>query len=134
MVIGTETVEHDFQKANDDSRPRFEPTSETLGPMRSLSATNLGFSLHFAPIASGDQTILDSAHATALMESTGAIAVGWEGAGGAKAAAFSGIPFIEIRAITDHADGDVPANIGKNLPICMRNIAQLLSAWALSNA
>ena len=34
-----------------------------------------------------------------------------------------------LYAITDHADGDVPADIGKNLPVCMKNIAMLVSAW-----
>ncbi len=126
VVVATETVEHDFQTFNDSGRPRFLSAIEALRLLRKSANREWSFDIRFAPIASGDQTIMSIEAAETLMGTTGAIAVGWEGAGGARAAQFGGVPFVEIRAITDHADGNVPANIGLNLPICMQNIADFL--------
>ena len=41
-----------------------------------------------------------------LHASTDALAVAWEGAGGARAAAFSQVPYVEVRGISDMADHD----------------------------
>ena len=46
---------------------------------------------------------------------TGALAVAWEGAGGARACHFSGIPFLEIRGITDSADSDAASDFRATL-------------------
>lgn len=130
VVVGTETVEHDFKTFRDDARPRFAAGESAINALKQLAQQNFDFDIRFAPVTSGDQTVTTAADAQSLMQSIGAVAVGWEGAGGARAAVFSGVPFVEIRAITDYADGDVPADIRKNLPICMANIAKLVAAWA----
>src|SRR5207302_4504673 len=44
------------------------------------------------------------ARAAELQEATGALCVAWEGAGAARAARFSGLHFLEVRAITDGAN------------------------------
>jgi adenosylhomocysteine nucleosidase len=58
--------------------------------------------------------------------------VAWEGAGGARAAAFSGVPFIEVRGITDTADHAASRDFAMNLPLAMANVARLLAAWLAS--
>jgi adenosylhomocysteine nucleosidase len=55
--------------------------------------------------------------------------VAWEGAGGARACAFSQVPFVEIRGITDTADHNAASSFETNLALAMGNIAQLLVAW-----
>ena len=55
--------------------------------------------------------------------------VAWEGAGGAKAAQFNGIPFIEIRAITDSADGEAPDSYRVHLVDAVKNIGRILLPW-----
>jgi len=62
---------------------------------------------------------------------TGALAVAWEGAGGARACHFSGIPFLEIRGITDSADSDAASDFGANLEGAMRNVAALFETELL---
>ena len=64
-----------------------------------------------------------------LHESTGALAVAWEGAGGAKACAFSGVPFVEIRGVTDTADHNAASDFEENLGVAMSNLATLITAW-----
>ena len=59
-----------------------------------------------------------------------AVAVAWEGAGGARACAFSDVPFVEIRGITARADDRAPADFRANLNIAMANLAALLASWS----
>ena len=61
-----------------------------------------------------------------VREDTGALCVAWEGAGAARAAAFAGIGFAEVRAITDAADGRAATDFRANLDLAMPNIATLL--------
>jgi adenosylhomocysteine nucleosidase len=60
---------------------------------------------------------------------TGALAVAWEGGGGARACHFSGVPFIEIRGISDQADSQAASHFRMNLHTAMRNVATLITAW-----
>jgi adenosylhomocysteine nucleosidase len=55
--------------------------------------------------------------------------VAWEGAGGARACAFSGVPFVELRGITDTADHNAPADFKTNLRIAMASAAALVTLW-----
>ena len=64
-----------------------------------------------------------------LHQSTNALAVAWEGAGGARAARFSNVPFVEIRGVTDTADHDAPSDFKKNLETAMRNVATFIMSW-----
>ena len=65
----------------------------------------------------------------ALHESIEALAVAWEGAGGARACAFSGVPFVEIRGVTDTADPNAASDFEQNLEIAMSNLAALITTW-----
>jgi adenosylhomocysteine nucleosidase len=86
----------------------------------------LSFKVHFGAMASGDEDVIEAERGTSLHQSTGALAVAWEGAGGARACAFSNVPFIEIRGITDAANHDAPADYDNNLELAMSNVAEVL--------
>lgn len=58
-----------------------------------------------------------------------ACAVAWEGAGGARAARFNQLPFLELRAITDTADHHAPDAFARNLSQAMMNLATLIMLW-----
>ena len=90
---------------------------------------NTGGNIYFDRIASGNEDIVDSARASQLRNETGAACVVWEGSGGARSAAFSGVPFIEIRGITDAADETAPGDYHEHLRIAMPRVAELLIAW-----
>jgi nucleoside phosphorylase len=55
--------------------------------------------------------------------------VAWEGAGGARAAKFSNLPFVELRGISDMADQSLGSDFFANIPITMQNIAEFVAAW-----
>lgn len=133
VVVATETVEHDFRRSSTRSSPKFPGSEKLLGELRSLDTASLGFGVHFAPVASGDEDVNHPIRRSEIQSLTGAKAVAWEGAGGARAAQFSDLPFIELRAITDQADHTFSADILKNLPVAMQNIAKLVSLWLKSN-
>jgi adenosylhomocysteine nucleosidase len=80
-------------------------------------------------VASGDEDVVDAARRRALHQKTEALAVAWEGAGGARACAFSCVPFVEIRGVTDEADHSAPADFQKNLKMAMSNVAVLITSW-----
>jgi adenosylhomocysteine nucleosidase len=58
-----------------------------------------------------------------------ALAVAWEGTGGARASAFSNVPYLEMRGATDSANHEAPVVFYVNLKIVMKNIAWLLYQW-----
>ena len=95
-----------------------------------MDGKKLDFRVHFGIIASGDEDIVARTRAQQLKDQFGATAVAWEGAGGARACAFIGIPFIEIRGITDVANDDAPEDFNENLQTAMRNVAHVLLASA----
>lgn len=128
LVIGIETVEHDIRKLGRRMVPRFCSSEPLLADFRSLTPTLNGAKIHFGPIASGDEDIMDSARRQALHEATGALAVAWEGAGAGRACKFSGVPFAEVRAVVDQADKDAAADFHRNLENAMRNVLVLISA------
>ena len=92
-------------------------------------AAQIDGTVWFECIASGDEDIVDSVRAKELRERTGAACVAWEGSGGARAAAFNNIPFIEIRGITDVANETARGDYHANLQIVMPRLARLLSSW-----
>jgi adenosylhomocysteine nucleosidase len=85
--------------------------------------------VHYGIVASGDEDIITTDRATALREATGAIAVAWEGAGGARASLFNALPFLELRGVTDTANHEAPADFHKNLRSVMANLAAFVMAW-----
>ncbi len=130
VVVATTTVEHDYNnKFNERALPKFDGARATIADLKSVSHSTNGFSVHFGPIASGDEDIVETERKRMLHESIGALAVAWEGAGGAKACAFSSLPFVEIRGVTDTADHNAASDFEKNLEVAMSNLATLIISW-----
>ncbi len=130
VVVATRTVEHDYNnKFSERALPKFDGAEAAIAELRSVSHSAKAFSVHFGPIASGDEDVVETERKRALHESTGALAVAWEGAGGAKACAFSGLPFVEIRGVTDTADHKAASDFEENLGVAMGNLATLITAW-----
>jgi adenosylhomocysteine nucleosidase len=85
--------------------------------------------IRFGPIASGDEDVVGVKRRRELHQQTGALAVAWEGAGGARACKFSEVPYVEIRAITDIANDNAADDFRSNLEIAMKSLASLIMAW-----
>lgn len=100
------------------------PLIEKIKSLLPLSIND--FRIHFGIVASGDEDVIERARAEELHNLTNALAVAWEGAGGARAARFMGIPYLEIRGLTDVADSDAPIVFDENLKIIMPRIASLV--------
>jgi len=125
VVVAEQTIEHDFRER---FRPRPEPEfagdAKWIARARGLNPSQ--FKIHFGKIASGDEDIIDSARAEELVAQTQALAVAWEGAGGARACLFNRVPFLEIRGVTDNADHSAVVDFKKNLQVAMANIADVI--------
>ncbi len=122
LVIAQSTVEHDYQlKFIQRPLPEFNADASLLERTKSISDNLL--TLHWGKIASGDEDVIDASRALELSQQTQALAVAWEGAGGARAAQWNQIPFLEVRAITDGADSAAVADFRKNLEIGMTKMA-----------
>ena len=65
--------------------------------------------------------MIDSQRTKELRELWKALAVAWEGVGGARASAFSDVPYLENRGATDTADHEAPVVFYVNLKIVMKN-------------
>jgi adenosylhomocysteine nucleosidase len=130
LVLATETVEHDYtERFSPHPLPRFAGDATLLAAVRHLPLGSLPFAVHFGIVASGDEDIIELERGAALRQATEACAVAWEGAGGARACAFSTVPFIELRGITDTADHNAPADFETNLYVAMANVAALVAMW-----
>lgn len=130
VVVATVTIEHDYNnKFTIRPKPRFEGDRRLLASLEQAAPTTAGFKVYFGPVASGDEDIVDSERRTALRQETETLAVAWEGAGGARACAFSQVPFVEMRGITDTADHNAATSFETNLALAMGNIARLIIAW-----
>jgi adenosylhomocysteine nucleosidase len=104
VVVATETVEHDpVYRFAPRKPPRFPADPELLARLRA-AAPAAPFTVHFGPVASGDEDVVDRKRAEQIRKNTAAIAVAWEGAGGARACQFNAVPFIEIRGVSDGAN------------------------------
>ncbi len=131
VVVGTATREHDFySEVLSRVPPRFDGSGEHLERLAGALEGELPFGVHFAPIASGDEGISDHVRREEIHGRTDALAVAFEGAGGARAALFSGVPFLEVRGISDMADGDILEAIAANLPDTMANVAAIVARLA----
>jgi adenosylhomocysteine nucleosidase len=134
MVVGMSTIEHDYKlRFVRPPLPSYQADEHLLAEFR-LAASQIGqeFRVLFGAIASGDEDIIDPTRALELREATGALCVAWEGAGAARAARFSGLQFLEVRAITDGADHTAAADFEANLERSMPNLAQILLKWSLA--
>ena len=131
VVIATEIVEHDYKLRFDGYTPApRHPCSVATGQtIMQSNQKSRSFRIYMGPIASGDEDVVDAERATELCEQTEALCVAWEGAGGAKAARFNSIPFIEIGAVTDAADGEAANSFQQHLTTAVKNIGQVLLEW-----
>jgi adenosylhomocysteine nucleosidase len=126
VVISEVTIEHDFRmRFTTGPLPRFPADTKTLEKLKRRADWE-GFDAHFGALASGDEDILEESRARDLYLATEALAVAWEGAGGARACRLHGVPFIEIRAITDNADTEAPHAFSENVKFGMRNVAEVI--------
>ena len=130
IVVATTTVEHDYNnKFNKRPLPKFDGAGTAIADIKSVSRSADAFSVHFGPIASGDEDVVETERRKELYESTGALAVAWEGAGGARACAFSSVPYVEIRGVTDTANHTAAADFAENLELAMDNLVTLITSW-----
>lgn len=130
VVVATTTVEHDYHnKFNKRPVPRFDGAPTAIAGLRHASLPSATFKVHFGTVASGDEDVIDAERRRTLHQSTDALVVAWEGAGGARACAFSGVPFVEIRGVTDTANLNAPSDFETNLEVAMNNIAALITSW-----
>lgn len=133
VVFATETIEHDIRnRFGPPQMPRFETTPSVLDRCREVMQPNRDFVVHYAAIASGDEDVVDEDRRTEVRSRTDAIAVAWEGAGGARACRLSNMPFVEIRGISDGADSTAAGDFVANLPLVMRNVASVVVSLANS--
>ncbi len=130
VVVGTQTVEHDFNRGMALIKlplPTFEGDSQLIERLKGIADKgNLPCSIRFGGIASGDEGIASEKRIREIVESTGGIVVAWEGAGGARAAQLSGIPFLEIRGISDGAGENAFEEFWANIPIAIRSVAAVV--------
>ena len=130
VVIAEKTIEHDFRlKFVQRPLPEFKGHAPWLERLRDFSSPD--FRTLFGPVASGDEDVIEAERARELHLATGAIAVAWEGAGAARVARFHKSPFLEVRGVTDRADGSAPSDFKTNLKIAMKNCARVLETLAL---
>lgn len=129
VVVGTETVEHDY-RLHFATRPppRFPAHAPTLQRLLGAAEGVSEFRIAFGAIASGDEDVVTSERAAAIHAQTDALCVAWEGSGAARAAAFSGLGSIEVRAITDRANKEAPNDFAANVPVAMNNLARVLTS------
>jgi adenosylhomocysteine nucleosidase len=131
VVAGTETVEHDIRnRFGKPMAPRFTGSETAIKRCRQAFSSRPAFKLHVGPIASGDEDVVDVGRRAEIHEQTQALAVAWEGAGGARACHFSGVPFLEIRGITDSANGEAACDFRLNLRVAMNSVAQVVISLA----
>ena len=135
VVIATETVEHDIRNYFGPPRlPRFEVAPHILEHCRDVVQIDSDFVIHYAAVASGDEDVVDADRRSEIQARTGALAVAWEGAGGARACRLSGVPFVEIRGISDSANSTAAGDFVANLPLVMRNVASVVASLTGNNS
>jgi adenosylhomocysteine nucleosidase len=130
IIVATSTIEHDFhRKFSGRPAPRFDGSPEVIACLRQIKMPTHRFCVHYGIVASGDEDIVTADRATALREATGAIAVAWEGAGGARVGLFNALPFLELRGVTDTANHAAAADFHTNLRSVMTNLATFIVSW-----
>jgi len=136
LVVATATVEHDYSKRfNRRPIPSFESAQTAIADLRHCAPLATCFRVHFGVIASGDEDVIHPRRRKALQKFTGALAVAWEGAGGARACAFSKVPFVEVRGVTDSANHNANLDHESNVEAAMKNLATLIaSCWTVREA
>jgi adenosylhomocysteine nucleosidase len=130
VIIAVSTLEHDYNvKFVVRPKPQFAGDSKSIEQIKSLDLSDADFKVHFGIMAGGDEDVIEVTRGAELHKAHNALAVAWEGVGGARASAFSGVPYLEIRGATDTADHEALVVFDTNLKIVMKNIAFLLYKW-----
>lgn len=130
LIIATTTVEHDYNnKFSQRPKPQFHGDAKSIEQLKSLKLPNVDFKVHFGIMAGGDEDVIEITRGAELRELHNALAVAWEGVGGARACAFSEVPYLELRGATDTANHEAPVVFDVNLKIVMKHIAYLLVKW-----
>jgi adenosylhomocysteine nucleosidase len=130
IIVATSTIEHDYNiKFSKRPKPQFKGDAESIRQLQKLDLSNAGFKVHFGIMAGGDEDVIEVQRGAELNKLHNALAVAWEGVGGARASSFNDIPYLEIRGATDTADHAAPVVFYINLKIVMKNIAFLLHKW-----
>jgi adenosylhomocysteine nucleosidase len=130
LIIATSTLEHDYNlKFVVRPKPSFTGDAKSIEQIKALDLSDTDFKVHFGIIAGGDEDVIEVTRGAELYKAHHALAVAWEGVGGARASAFSGVPYLEIRGATDTANQEAPIVFDVNLKIVMKNIAFLLYRW-----
>lgn len=133
LIVATTTVEHDYNlKFVRRPHPRFAGDAKSIGQIKALKMPDGKFRIHFGVMASGDEDVIDVKRGAELHKAHNALAVAWEGIGGARACAFSEVPYLELRGATDTADHAAPVMFDINLKVVMRNIGRVLAAWLMN--
>lgn len=125
IVVATEVIEHDYSELFDPHArlPRFT-TDPELMKLLAVAAD-----VHRGIIAGGDEDIVTTERAQQLAEATGAIAVAWESPGGARAASTAGVPWCEVRGISDGADANAASDFKRQLSGTMTGVGRLILSW-----
>lgn len=131
VIVATSTIEHDFnRKLTPGPLPEFAGDTHFISAIRNNSSfESYAFSVEFGRVASGDEAIVTTERANQIRDTTGAIAAAWEGAGGARACRFAGVPFVEVRGISDMADEGAESVFLENIPATMKNLAIFLNEF-----
>ena len=130
LIVATATVEHDYNnKFSIKPKPQFAGDAKSLKQLKALKLPDADFKVHFGVMAGGDEDVIDVKRGAELHKTHNALAVAWEGIGGARACTFSQVPYLELRGATDTADHAAPVVFYINLKIVMKNIAHLLVGW-----
>ena len=130
LIVATSTLEHDYNnKFSERPKPRFTGDGQSIEQLKAVDPSDAKFQVHFGIMAGGDEDVIDVRRGAELRELHNALAVAWEGVGGARASAFSEIHYLEIRGATDTANHEAPIVFYINLKIVMKNIALLLYWW-----
>ena len=133
IVVATETVEHDIRnRFGKPSMPRFPGGAAIVAALQDRFLYANALPVHFGPVASGDEDVIEVERRQEIQARTGALVVAWEGAGGARACQFSGIPYLEIRGVTDGANGTAAADFATNLEKVIHHVALLITSWIRS--
>lgn len=130
VIVATSTLEHDYNiKFSPRPKPRFAGDKKSIEQIKSLDLSDANFKVHFGIMAGGDEDVIEITRGAELYKAHNALGVAWEGVGGARASAFSEVPYLEIRGATDSANHEAPVVFDINLKIVMKNIAYLLFRW-----
>lgn len=128
VVEATTTVEHDYNnKFSQRSAPKFEGAQTVIAALQRAVWLPNSFRVHFGVVASGDEDVIETQRRRTLQQSTGALVVAWEGAGGARACVFSNVPFVEIRGVTDTANHNAASDYEMNLEVAMSHVARVVA-------